>query len=76
MDASGMTIYYTPNLRQHDASIMVIGQYWINLPPKEERVVVDAECSSECTKKLIKDEIYITVAYNHMHYLGNHKYQN
>ena len=36
VDASGMTIYYNPNLRQNDAGIMVVGQFWINLPPKRK----------------------------------------
>ncbi|XP_071155959.1 tyramine beta-hydroxylase-like [Mytilus edulis] len=69
-DASGMTIFYTHVLRQYDAGIMIVGQYWIDLQPKKKRVVVTGECSPECSDKLIEDEIYITSGYNHMHYLG------
>lgn len=69
-DGSGLIIFYTPILRPHDAGIMVVGQYWIDLPPRKRGVVINAECSTECSNKLINSEIHITVGYNHMHYLG------
>jgi len=71
-DGSGMTVFYTPMLRPHDAGIMIVGQYWIDLPPRKVGVTVTAECSSECSHRLIKNQIYITGVYNHMHYLGKY----
>ena len=35
-DSSGMTIYFTPNLRPHDAGSFLMGQNHIVLPPQQK----------------------------------------
>ncbi|WAR31417.1 TBH1-like protein, partial [Mya arenaria] len=70
VDSSGMVLHLTTKLRKYDAGILFVGQNYIHIPPKEENVVINGSCSSECTKTLIRDEVKIPVAWNHMHALG------
>ena len=65
-----MTLHYTPNLRTEDASVMMIGQGYIEIPPGHESVEVTGECTKEDTRLILKAPIYITQALNHMHYMG------
>ncbi|XP_060084217.1 tyramine beta-hydroxylase-like [Ylistrum balloti] len=69
-DSSGMTIYYTSNRRVHDATIMMIGQNYLAIPPGEASYTVESTCTQYCTSRLLSDTVYITRALNHMHYLG------
>ncbi|KAK7475230.1 hypothetical protein BaRGS_00033534, partial [Batillaria attramentaria] len=69
-DSSGITLHYTPNLRQHDVAIWVIGNTHFDIHPRQSHVTVEAKCSSTCTKTHLKEPVYVTVAVNHMHYLG------
>ncbi|XP_061190243.1 dopamine beta-hydroxylase-like [Saccostrea echinata] len=73
-DSSGMTLYYTPNRRPNDATIMVVGQDYLEIPPGKERVEVDAVCSSEDTRIILSGPVYITRSFNHMHYLDREEY--
>ena len=65
-----MTLHYTPNLRTEDASVMMIGQNYIEIPPGQESVEVVGECTKEDTRLILKAPIYVTQALNHMHYMG------
>ena len=38
-DSSGMTFYYTPNLRPHDAGMLITGEMHLLLPPMQEKYV-------------------------------------
>ncbi|XP_050389759.1 tyramine beta-hydroxylase isoform X2 [Patella vulgata] len=73
MDASGLRLYYTPNLRANDAGMLVVGQDFIQLNPQPVHsppVQVTSVCAAKCTKEMFKTPIYITAAINHMHYHG------
>ena len=37
-DSSGLTIYYTPNMRQYDMGTIVTGQLLLELPPGKSEV--------------------------------------
>ncbi|OWF52617.1 tyramine beta-hydroxylase-like [Mizuhopecten yessoensis] len=69
-DSSGMTLYYTANRRLNDANIMTIGQQYLAIPPGEAAYQVEGSCSADCSSRKISSTVYITRAYNHMHYLG------
>ncbi|ESO92726.1 hypothetical protein LOTGIDRAFT_162200 [Lottia gigantea] len=71
-DASGLRLYYTPNVRKNDAGMLVVGQDFIQLNPSlpETTVTVDSVCASKCTREMFDTPIYITSAINHMHYFG------
>ncbi|XP_062619795.1 tyramine beta-hydroxylase-like [Saccostrea cucullata] len=73
-DSSGMTLYYTPNRRPNDAAIMMVGQDYLEIPPGKDRVEVDAKCSAKDTNMIFTGPVYITKAFNHMHYLGREEY--
>lgn len=71
VDSSGLTLYYTPILRPHDLRTLVTGQWDIQIPPRYSDWMVTSDCTASRTKDLIKNDIYITSAYNYMQYLGN-----
>ena len=71
-DSSGLTLHMTPNLRPNEAGMMLIGQSTLVIPPGREKFTANSTCSSECTEKKMKGNIYLTGALNHMHYLGIH----
>lgn len=63
-------MFYTDQLRLHDAGVLFIGQQYMNIPPRKEHHVEVGHCYPECTKRKWSDDLHITVAVNHMHYLG------
>ncbi|XP_046366878.2 tyramine beta-hydroxylase-like [Haliotis rufescens] len=69
-DSSGITLYLTPKLRKYNAAYMTVGETLLNIPPGRERVVHTSQCSSECTRDVMKGPIHLLAGYNHMHYLG------
>ncbi|XP_055862928.1 dopamine beta-hydroxylase-like isoform X2 [Biomphalaria glabrata] len=71
-DSSGLTIYYTPKLREHDIGILVVGAAKFDLPAERQSVSVIGTCTERCTRNLIKSPINITLAANHMHVAGVH----
>ncbi|KAJ8300645.1 hypothetical protein KUTeg_022164 [Tegillarca granosa] len=53
VDNSGIRIYYTPTLRQHDAGLLYAGQTATNLqiiPPFEDKFVSRGYCSETCLR--------------------------
>ncbi|KAJ8300061.1 hypothetical protein KUTeg_021580, partial [Tegillarca granosa] len=69
-DSSGMQLFYTTNHRQFDAGVLTIGQIYMEIKPRQERVEVIGTCHSHCTKKWFSGSVRVTAAINHMHYLG------
>merc|ERR1719317_1633524 len=48
----------------------MIGQRWLEIPPGATDAVADMECTSTCTSNLMKGDIKIVQAFNHMHLTG------
>ena len=71
-DSSGMTLHYTNNKRTHDASNFMIGQYYLDIPPGRESVEIGGDCPSDITQIMLTGPVYVTSAFNHMHYMGRH----
>ncbi|XP_048748779.1 tyramine beta-hydroxylase-like [Ostrea edulis] len=70
VDSSGMTLFYTPNRRPNDATIMVIGQNYLEIPPRKEHAEFHSVCTAQDTKLALSGPVYVTRGFNHMHYLG------
>lgn len=73
-DSSGMTMYYTANKRKFDMNMMYLGPVYLNIPPGQPSTTMTSRCSSECTRALFSDSIFVTDSSNHMHYLGKYMY--
>jgi dopamine beta-monooxygenase len=71
IDSSGMIFYVTPKLRPYNSGMMMIGQTYLEIPPKQERYSVLGGCPAECSALIITNNITVVSAVNHMHYLGN-----
>lgn len=69
-DSSGMRIFYTTSLRQHDAGTLWVGQMFLEIPPHTPEIDVEGVCSSECTAKIFTENLHVIGAINHMHTLG------
>jgi Copper type II ascorbate-dependent monooxygenase, C-terminal domain len=53
-DNSGLRLYLTPTLRQHDAGVLSVGvdPNWRHLiPPGQEKVVSEGHCVEDCTRR-------------------------
>lgn len=70
VDGSGMMLHYTANRRQYDAGILMTGVQLFVLPPRQPSVTVKGTCTAGCTNKKLKGPIWVTMAWNHMHYAG------
>ncbi|XP_022313983.1 tyramine beta-hydroxylase-like [Crassostrea virginica] len=73
-DSSGMTLYFTPNLRANDAAILMIGQTYLHIPPGKDRHTESAVCNRDDTRTLFAGPIHVFRALNHMHYLGREEF--
>ncbi|KAJ8977652.1 hypothetical protein NQ317_006425, partial [Molorchus minor] len=54
LDGSGLRLYYTPELRRHDAGVISIGMdpNWRHIiPPGQQRVISSGHCVSDCTRQ-------------------------
>ncbi|XP_066258643.1 MOXD1 homolog 2 [Euwallacea similis] len=54
IDGSGLRLFYTPQLRRHDAGVLSIGMdpNWRHIiPPGQNRVISSGHCVSDCTKQ-------------------------
>ncbi|OWF48547.1 DBH-like monooxygenase protein 1 [Mizuhopecten yessoensis] len=69
-DSSGMTLYYTPVLRPYNLGNLVIGEYQFSIPPGESRHVIESECSSTCSDRIMTSSVNVVSGLNHMHYMG------
>ncbi|CAH1794491.1 unnamed protein product [Owenia fusiformis] len=70
VDSSGMTLYYTPNLREFDAGYLMTGQQYITIPGGQPSYITSAVAESYCTQQYLQSPIYLTESLLHMHYLG------
>lgn len=74
VDNSGLRIYYTPKLRQHDAGVLSVGMQpnWRHIiPPGQDSVVSEGHCVEECTKRAFpKQGIHIFAAMMRTHLIG------
>lgn len=63
-DSSGIRLYYTPELRRHDAGLLSIGidPNWRHIiPPGQPRVVSSGHCIPECTKQAFPQDTGINI---------------
>lgn len=70
VDASGVEIFYTPNLRPYAEDIFQTGDGGIFIPPNTKEHNVEGLCSETCSKESIDKPINITGIVLHMHKLG------
>ncbi|XP_033104846.1 DBH-like monooxygenase protein 1 [Anneissia japonica] len=57
-DNSGVRIYYTPKLRQYDASMLVTGLpsfVTFVIPPKEEAFTLQGTCERKCSEEMFTE---------------------
>ncbi|PNH00660.1 MOXD1 1 [Tetrabaena socialis] len=70
VDASGLEVLYTPQLRQYDAGVLTLGQRAITIPPGRPIVTLKPNvCPSSCTSRL-RTPLRLLSAMVHMHTLG------
>ncbi|KAL2742497.1 MOXD1 2-like, partial [Vespula maculifrons] len=73
-DSSGLRLYYTDQLRLHDAGILSIGidPNWRHIiPPGQPEVVSEGHCIAECTGQTIPNSgINMFAVIMHTHQLG------
>jgi len=69
-DSSGMTLFYTSDLRPNDGMVFVAGQSYITIPPQQSNVTVEGSCTTECSDLLKPKTVNISSAFLHMHLLG------
>ena len=60
----------TPNLRQYNAGVLMIGQNYLQIPPFATGHVESGSCTGSCSRQIMTSEIYLTEVTNHMHGLG------
>ncbi|GIY09662.1 tyramine beta-hydroxylase [Caerostris extrusa] len=64
IDSSGITLTYTPSLREHDAGVMELGLEYTNkmaIPPRQPDFALTAYCVAECTR--VGDSLLTTCHY-------------
>ena len=71
-DASGLRIYYTPNVRPWDLGTLVVGQRVLKIPPRQSEVTVSGKCRLvDCMSSFLNgNSIHVFLAVNHMHVHG------
>jgi len=69
-DSSGMTLFYTSDLRPNDGMVLMAGQTYITIPPQQSSVTVEGSCTKECSDLIKPRAINISAAILHMHLLG------
>ncbi|XP_078583126.1 DBH-like monooxygenase protein 1 [Branchiostoma floridae x Branchiostoma japonicum] len=73
-DSSGIRVYYTPVLREHDGGVLqVSAPAWpsMMIPPGAERFNVLAHCSSSCLQEALpEDGVTIVASFLHTHLAG------
>ncbi|ROT77268.1 dopamine beta hydroxylase [Penaeus vannamei] len=73
VDASGIRIFHTENLREHDAGVMMVGHVVtpIQIVPPNEKWVSVGHCDSSCTnKELPGSGVQVFQGLLHAHLLG------
>ncbi|XP_049295194.1 MOXD1 homolog 2-like [Anopheles funestus] len=74
VDNSGLKLYYTHKLRQHDAGVLSVGldPNWRHIiPPRQEKVVSQGHCIGACTQHAFpRDGINIFAVMSRTHLIG------
>ncbi|XP_058462666.1 MOXD1 homolog 2-like [Malaya genurostris] len=74
VDNSGLKIYYTSALRNHDAGVLSVGMdpNWRHIiPPGQDHVVSEGHCVGECTQRAFpRDGINIFAVMMRTHQIG------
>ncbi|UYV66179.1 DBH, partial [Cordylochernes scorpioides] len=74
VDSSGLRIYHTPRLRQHDAGVMELGLEYTDkmaIPPRQPAFFLSGHCVPECTRVgLPADGIVVFGSQLHTHLTG------
>eukprot|EP00879_Flechtneria_rotunda_P002638 GHRR01002841.1.p1 GENE.GHRR01002841.1~~GHRR01002841.1.p1 ORF type:complete len:321 (+),score=79.19 GHRR01002841.1:1640-2602(+) len=67
---SGIRIYYTDQLREHDIGLITLNQFALNIPPGEPETVANVSvCPGSCTSRF-KQNITLLSGFFHMHGTG------
>lgn len=69
-DSSGISLYYTKNLRRYDVGTKIFSSTHFTIPSPRPIYAITSSYPSECSQMQIKSPIYITRAFNHMHKYG------
>jgi hypothetical protein len=76
-DTSGMRVYYTASLRNHDAGVLSVGMdpNWRHIiPPGQPEVVSEGHCISTCTQEMVPQRgIKLFAVILHTHLIGTLK---
>lgn len=71
---TGAVVYYTPQLREHDAGLMVVGHHTsisLTVPPASSSFKTAGHCDSSCTRDhLPEDGINVFAIFLHAHLSG------
>eukprot|EP01119_Soliformovum_irregulare_P003401 TRINITY_DN138_c0_g2_i1.p1 TRINITY_DN138_c0_g2~~TRINITY_DN138_c0_g2_i1.p1 ORF type:complete len:562 (-),score=111.01 TRINITY_DN138_c0_g2_i1:56-1741(-) len=73
IDSSGVRIYYTKNLRQHDASVLTVGDAYVRNPIRMEpntEYKFEYDCPEAATEKFIEEDLNFFGSFLHMHSAG------
>jgi len=71
-DYSGVRLHWTPQLRQYDAGILVIGDPIVSghtIPPQSDSFEQEFECTTACTNTF-SSSITVFSDFSHMHEIG------
>ncbi|XP_071958293.1 DBH-like monooxygenase protein 1 [Antedon mediterranea] len=69
-DNSGVRLYYTPTLRQYEADVWALGENVTplqSIPPNETSFKTFGVCFSNCTKKVLQEDIKLMLVMLHSH---------
>ncbi|KAG0721914.1 MOXD1 1 [Chionoecetes opilio] len=74
VDSSGLRIFYTEKLREHDAGLLMVGHGVVPqhiVPPKQQRFISAGFCDSSCTKQSLPvGGVSVFQGVLHSHLLG------
>ncbi|ODN00137.1 hypothetical protein Ocin01_06550 [Orchesella cincta] len=74
-DSSGIRVFYTDQLRKDDGGVLLLGYRhspFLLIPPRQDNVVINGVCGSECTSKMIPPTgIRLVNTMVHMHLVGD-----
>ncbi|XP_070581119.1 DBH-like monooxygenase protein 1 homolog [Ptychodera flava] len=78
-DSSGLRVWYTSHLREHDARAITLGadsSRTVVIPPKANKFTLSSYCSSDCSRKGLTDsnmnetELHVFASLLHSHLAG------
>lgn len=69
-DSSGLTLFFTHNLRPHALGVLTMGPMALKIPPKSSMWKEQSTCTPHCTEYAMSQNVTIVSAGLHMHYAG------